>query len=132
MGVGATQTEQSKSVRLSLEITAIATTVVAIVVLALVTGEETPFRVWSTVALVVLLALLVLAFAGGFGRLSSRLQNRRTRLAIARHPDLVRRLGAVTVRAKDVFGPAAKIITFSYAAGTVSNSAQRSLSAATT
>jgi len=31
-----------------------------------------------------------------------------------------------------VFGPAAKIITFSYAAGTVSNSAQRSLSAATT
>lgn len=36
-------------------------------------------------------------------------------------------MGAVTVRAKDVFGPAARVITFLYAAGNINASAQRAV-----
>ncbi len=122
--------DQLKPTRVSVEAVILATTVLAIVVLALVTGPETPFRDASVVALAILLALLIVAFAGGFARASRFLQDRRTRSAVRQHPELVGRLGAVTVRAKDIFGSStARLISFLYAAGNVNAGAQRGLGA---
>ena len=111
--------EPSRSAKAAAEFAVLLTTVLAIVLGFLILGGDLQLRIQVAVALTVALLIVAFAYARGFERTSVALRERRGRTAIARHPDLVRRLDTLVQQAGETFASAGKIHSFTNAANIV-------------
>src|SRR2546427_11308510 len=101
--------EPSRSAKEAAEIAVLGATVIAIVLGFLILGGDLQVRIQVAVALTVALLIVAFAYARGFERTSVALRERRGRTAIARNPDLVRRLDTLVEQAGETFASAGKI-----------------------
>ena len=111
--------EPSRSAKAAAEFAVLLTTVLAIVLGFLILGGDLQLRIQVAVALTVALLIVAFAYARGFERASVALRRRRDRTAIARNPDLVRRLDTLVEQAGETFASAGKMHSFTNAANIV-------------
>ena len=117
--------EPSRLAKAAVEFAVLGTTVVAIIALSLVFGGDVQTRIWTTISLTIALLIVAFSYGKGFERLSVAVRKRRVRNAIARHPDLLRRLEALAKEAGHTFGSQTKIYSWSTGAGVVTEAARR-------